>query len=70
MPTRRYPRIPEHRQLTRLQVYDVASALWPWRHHSFRKRRRLDSSSANGTAGTSGRQTTAANRKRPQVRRS
>jgi hypothetical protein len=45
MPTRRHSRIPEHRQLTRLQVYDVASALWPWLPHLFLKRRRLGSSS-------------------------
>lgn len=33
-----HSRIPEHRQLTRLQAYIVVSALWPWfRHLSSRK---------------------------------
>lgn len=28
-----HSRIPERRQLTRLQVYIVVSALWPWFRH-------------------------------------
>jgi hypothetical protein len=26
-------RIPEHKQVTRLQLYIIASALWPWSFH-------------------------------------
>lgn len=32
----KHPRIPEHKQLTRLQLYIIASAMWPWLSHPLR----------------------------------
>ena len=37
--TVKHPRIPEHRQLTRLQVYVVASSIWPSLRHALLNRR-------------------------------